>query len=125
MPRVLLIYLLILPLAALMGFMLATPTDFSSFAFLLMGFGLLTIPILLRSYQFLLVCTWNAAIIVFFLPGQPVVGTVLAFLSLGIAIITRTMSKQKHFLSVPSLSLSLIALSIVVLITAKLTGGIG
>jgi hypothetical protein len=125
MPRALLIYALVLPLAVLLGYMLATPTDFRSFAILAMAFSALSIPVLLRHHHFLLALTWNAAVIVFFLPGQPMLGTVLAFASLGIAIVTRTMSKKQEFIHVPSVAIPLILLTVVVVITAKLTGGIG
>jgi hypothetical protein len=125
MSRAVLIYALILPLAVLLGYMLATPTDFGSFAFMVMAFSALSIPLLLKWHHFLMTLTWNAALIVFFLPGQPALGTVLAFASLGIAIVTRTLSRQKEFISVPSITLPLILIAVVTLVTAKLTGGIG
>ena len=75
MPRALLVYALVLPLAVLLGYMLATPTDFNSFAILVMAFTALSIPLLLKWHHFLMALTWNAALIVFFLPGQPALGT--------------------------------------------------
>jgi hypothetical protein len=125
MSRAVVVYALILPLAVLLGFMLATPTDFGSFAFLVMTFSALCIPLLLRYHHFMMALTWNAALIVFFLPGQPGLGMVLAFASLGIAVITRTLSRQKEFISVPSITLPLLLIVAVTLVTAKLTGGIG
>lgn len=125
MPRVLLINLMIVPLALVVGYMLATPTDYDSFLFLLLALGVLVTPILLRSHHFLLAFSWNAALIVFFLPGQPQLGTALAFISLGIAVITRSMSKQKEFIRVPSLTVPLVLLLGIVVITAHFTGGIG
>ena len=125
MPRALLIYALVLPLAVLLGFMLATPTDFNSFAFLLLAFTAVSIPLLLKWHHLMLACTWNAAMIVFFLPGQPQLGVVLAFVSLGIAIVTRTLTSQRPFLQIPAVTWPIILLAVVVLVTAKLTGGIG
>ena len=125
MPRALLIYAMVLPLAVLMGFMLATPTDFDSFAILMFGFTALCIPLLLKWHHLLLAWTANAALIVFFLPGQPQVGILMAFVSLGIAVISRTLSKQRQFIQVPALTIPIILLMLVVLITAKFTGGIG
>ena len=125
MPRAFLIYALVLPLAILLGYMLATPTDTNSFAVLLVAFTIICIPMLLKWHHLMLVATWNAALIVFFLPGQPQLGVVLAFVSLGIAVVTRTLSRQKEFLHVPSVTWPLILLVVVVLVTAKLTGGIG
>jgi hypothetical protein len=125
MPRALLIYVLVLPLAILVGYMMATPTDTSSFGFVLLAFSTISIPLMLKRHHFLLVLAWNASVIVFFLPGQPELGMVLAFLSLGIALVTRTLSRERAFLSVPSVSVPLVLIIMVVLVTAKLTGGIG
>jgi hypothetical protein len=125
MSRAILVYLFCLPLAVLMGFMLATPTDASSFGFVVMAFMVMTIPLLLKYHHFFVALTWNAVLIVFFLPGQPSLGLLVAMISLGIAIVERTMNKKRRFLSVPSITLPLILLTVIVLITAKLTGGIG
>jgi hypothetical protein len=125
MQRALLVYVLILPLAVLLGYMLATPTDFNSFAIVLMAFFALSIPVLLKWHHLLLAFTWNATMIVFFLPGQPQVGIAVAFISLGIAILTRTLSRHNRFVQVPSVTIPLVILAVVVLVTAKLTGGIG
>ncbi|MHC1768669.1 MAG: O-antigen ligase family protein [Verrucomicrobiia bacterium] len=125
MPRALLIYALVLPLAMLLGFMLATPTDFNSFAFIMMALTVVCIPMILKHHHLMLAATWNAALIVFFLPGQPQLGMVLAIVSLGIAIVTRTLTSQRRFLQIPAITWPLIMLTVVVLVTAKLTGGIG
>lgn len=125
MSRAVVVYALVLPLAILLGYMLATPTDFGSFAFLVMAFSTLCIPLLLKSHHFFMALTWNAALIVFFLPGQPGLGMVLAFASFIIAVITRTLSRQKQFIGVPSITLPLLLIVAITLITAKLTGGIG
>jgi hypothetical protein len=53
------------------------------------------------------------------------VGVVLAIVSLGIAILTRTLTSQRRFLQVPAVTWPLILLVVVVLVTAKFTGGIG
>ncbi len=125
MSRALVVYALVLPLAVLLGFMMATPTDLSSFGFLLAVFGVLMTPILLRHHHFLVAATWNAGLIVFFLPGQPPLGMLIAVISLGIAIIERAMSKERRFLWLPSVTWPLVFLVGVVVVTAELTGGIG
>jgi hypothetical protein len=86
MSRALIVYALCVPLAILMGFMMATPTDVSSFGLLLMVFGVLMTPVLLKYHHFLVALTWNAALIVFFLPGQPPLGMLVALLSLTVAL---------------------------------------
>ncbi len=125
MSRALVIYALILPLAVFLGYMLATPTDFGSFAAMLLAFSALSLPLVLKWHHFFLAMAWNSVLIVFFLPGQPQLGIVLAFVSLGVSVITRTLSKQRAFISVPSITMPLIMLAIVTIVTAKLTGGIG
>jgi hypothetical protein len=125
MPQVLLIYGLCVPLAVIMGFMLATPQDFSSFGMILIVFGVLLSPIVLRHHHALVVFTWNAALMIFLLPGAPALGTAAAVLSLTISIIERTMNRNRRFLWVPSVVWPLVVLSVVVLATAELTGGIG
>jgi hypothetical protein len=125
MPRALLVYALVLPLAVLLGYMMATPTDASSFGLLLAVFGVMLSPVLLRYHHFMVALTWNAGLIVFFLPGQPPLGMVVALISLTIAVIERTMTRNRRFLFLPSVVWPLITLMVVVVVTAKLTGGIG
>jgi hypothetical protein len=125
MSKALIVYVLCLPLAVLIGFQLATPTDFGSFAIILLAFGALLIPFVLKSHHLLLIMTWNAALIVFFLPGSPPLGMLAAVASLSIAIVDRTMNKNKQFLRVRSVTLPLIMLTVVVAVTAQMTGGIG
>jgi hypothetical protein len=125
MPQVLIIYAALVPLALLMGYLLATPLGISSFGLMMIIFGILISPILLRHHHALVVFTWNATLIIFFLPGQPAFGTAAAVLSLSISIIEQTMNKNRRVLWVPSVGWPLLALTAVVLITAELTGGIG
>jgi hypothetical protein len=119
------IYALCLPAAILLGYMLATPYDFNSFAILLLAFSTLLMPWLLQHHHLFLAFSWNAALIVFFLPGQPPLGIAIAALSLGIAVLERTMRKEKQFISVPSVGLPLLVLAVVAIVTANATGGIG
>jgi hypothetical protein len=125
MSRSVVIWVLVLPLAILLGFMLATPTDTTSFGTILMCFGVLLVPVLLRQHHFLLTLTWNSSLIVFFLPGQPSVVFLVALVSFAAAVIERTMRRNKEFMALPSVTLPLVLLAVVILITAKLTGGIG
>src|SRR5207253_8976013 len=109
----------------LVGYLLATPTDLMSFV----GVGLvllaLCIPLLLRWHSPALILAWNANMIVFFLPGQPALWMLLAGMSLFFAVLASVMDKQIRFQNVPSLTWPLLFLGFVVLVTAKLTGGIG
>jgi len=71
LPRNVLIYAIILPLAAVIGYLLASPQDFDSMVLVGLVFGTLLIPVLMRWHHPLLVVGWNASINLFFLPGQP------------------------------------------------------
>jgi O-antigen ligase len=86
--------------------------------------GLLSLPILLKWHHPMLVFGWNASINVFFLPGQPNMWMVLALISFSLAVLNRTMDRQFAFVHVPVVTWSLVFLAAVVLVTAKLTGGI-
>jgi hypothetical protein len=107
-----------------LGFLLATPLDFSTVFFVALLVMALLLPILLKWHHFFLVASWNAAIIVFFLPGQPSLGTVMSILSLLVFVLNRTMRQKSTALDAKYIKLSLLFLLAVVLITAKATGGI-
>lgn len=122
--RGLLIAAVCLPLALFIGYQLATPEDRSSFFWIGLVFCLLLLPFLIRWHHPLLLICWNLPLILFFLPGQPSVGIVMAAISLSVSIASRTLNKQRPFISCPSVSFPLIFLTAVVLTTAGLTGGI-
>jgi hypothetical protein len=61
----------------------------------------------------------------FFLPGTPQLWMPMVCLSLTISVLHRTLNSEARFISAPQITWPLLCLSVVVLITAKLTGGIG
>jgi hypothetical protein len=115
-----------LPLALFIGYQLATPDEKSSLVWIGAVFGLLTVPFLIRWHHPLLIICWNLSIAVFFIPGTPAIGLVIAGVSLLISIVSRTVQKQKafFFLHCPSVSFPLILLAVVVVITMAATGGL-
>lgn len=123
--RSLIIYVMCVPLAFFIGYLLANPLDYSTFAI----FGVLALvlifPLLLRYHYPWLVFSWQAAIVLFFLKGAPSLCLVMVVLSLGISVLERILSPEKRFISVPQLTWPLIFMLAVVLVTAKLTGGFG
>jgi O-antigen ligase len=125
LPRNLLIFLIILPLAVIVGYLLSTPDQFRTLSIVGILLTGLTIPIFLRWHHSLLICVWNANMIVFFLPGKPALWMLFACISLGVTILTYILDKQSEFQHVPSITASLLFLLFVVLLTAKATGGIG
>ena len=119
------IYLVCLPVAVFLGYLLATPDSMTDLMPVVMVVGVLSFPLLVRWHHLLLVASWNTFFITFFLPGQPGLWIVMACLSLSLALLERTLMKRTKFLHVSSISMPLILLTCVVLGTAYLTGGIG
>jgi hypothetical protein len=119
------IYALILPLALMLGYMLATPTDLSSVATVALIISVLVLPLVLKWHHESLLLSWNMPAVVFFLPGPPELWLVMALVSLSFAVVQRSLNKEMQFISVPSLTLPLVYLLVVVAGTAWFTGGIG
>ena len=115
-------YALIVPVCLWLGLMLSTPTSAVS----LVGVGAvvvaLALPLLLRWHSFLLICLWNAAVVVPFLPGQPPAWVPLAGLSLAIAAVNRTLRHRSQFIWVPSVAIPLLVLAVVITLTVAIRG---
>ena len=97
-------------------------TSFGEFGVLAL---ILSAPILLRWHHPLLVLSWNLPLVIFFLPGRPPMYLAMVFLSLGISVLQRAMNKNMRFIAAPQITMPLLCMAAVVLVTAKLTGGIG
>jgi hypothetical protein len=123
--RSLIIYGLCLPLAVVLGYLLATPLDLTSVVVVGTIVLLLLVPLLLRWHHTLLILTWNMTAVLFFLPGRPGAWIVLGGVSLFIGVLQYAINRNLKFLYVPSVAWPLFFLIIVVLLTARLTGGIG
>src|SRR4051794_23525825 len=125
LPRNLIVFALVVPVALLVGYLLASPGEVLSFGGVGLILSILCLPILLRWHHSLLICVWNMAVSVFFLPGQPNLWMILAVASLGISFLEWLLTKKDLFLHIPSLTWSLVALAAATFFTAKVTGGIG
>ena len=124
--RSLIIYSICLPLAAVVGYLLATtPTDQSSLLSIAVILALMTIPMFLRWHYPWLLLTWNMVAVVFFLPGKPLIGLLVLMISFGISVLQYILNRQMKFISVPMVARPLLFILAVVLLTARLTGGIG
>jgi hypothetical protein len=123
--RGLLVYSLCLPLAIVLGYMLATPLDPASFLTVGLVLALLLTPILLRWHHPLLVFFWNATAVVFFLPGRPPIWMFLAAVSLLLTSLQFALNRQMKPQYVPGIARPLILLAGVIVVTAMLRGGIG
>jgi len=121
----LIIFAIVLPIAALVGYQLATPDNFRSIGIVGMVLVILSIPILLRWHHPMLIFGWNSSICLFFLPGAPPLWMLIALASATIALFERAMNREKSLLHVPSAAWPLILFAGVILVTAKSRGGIG
>lgn len=119
------IMLIVVPLAALLGFLLAMPEELPSLAIIAVVLIILTIPVLIQWHHLILIMSWNAALIVFFLPGQPNVWMLVTLTSLFWTVLNKTLNREYPINNVPWLTWAMIALAVVVLATAKFTGGMG
>lgn len=123
--RSLVIYSLCLPLAIYLGYSLAMPMDMASFTIVVVALFLPLLPVLLRWHHLLLFACWNTSMVLFFLPGRPNLWMIMTGVSLVLSILQHILNRNIKILSVPSLTRPLIFLALVILITAKLTGGFG
>ena len=120
-----LIFGLCLPLAVLLGYLLAEPIESSSLMVIVMVLSVLCVPVLMKWHHPLLILSWNAMITPQFFPGHPAIWVLMSFVSLFFGMLGRSVSTKHLFLQAPGISRSLICLLIVVLGTAMVTGGIG
>src|ERR1051325_2762136 len=123
--RALVIYGICVPLAVMVGYLLANPIDWGSLMFLLAVLVILSIPFLLKWHQAMLLFCWNAAAIAFFVPGRPGFWMVMAGTSLTISVLQRPILQRMKFVHVPSVAKPLLFLLLVTFVTARLTGGVG
>ena len=126
LPKSIFIFIVCIPLAVLLGVMLATPLDRSALIIVFGTFLVLLTPVLLPSHHMLLILSWNAYVNAFFLPGQPYIWMLATALSAFFTLLTRTLNRGKMpFLNVSSVTWSLIYLTIITYVTAQMTGGVG
>src|SRR4051794_28867942 len=124
-PKTHLIMALCLPLAVLMGYFLAEPMDSANLAVVVLVLFVLAVPLLMKWHHPMLVLSWNALIVPAFLPGQLFGWMIMALASLIFAVLNRAVQQDRPFISVPSVTISLLFLVGVVLVTAMANGGIG
>jgi hypothetical protein len=123
--RSLLIYSICLPLAIFLGYLLATPLDLATFAVVGLVLFLLILPLLLKWHHVLLILWWNTNAVIFFLPGRPGLWLLLTWISFIIALLQFIINPKLQFISAPSIARPLMLLAVVIVVTAKLAGGIG
>jgi O-antigen ligase len=123
--RTLVVYGIVLPLAVIVGWMLSTPLHLESLSVIGGVIFILLLPVILSHHYAILLFSWNALITAFFLPGKPYLWTLMVAINLGMMVMYRVLQRKPLFIRVPSLTLSTVALIVIVLATAKLRGGYG
>ncbi len=111
--------------ALVLGYLLATPDDTMSLGVTGLVLFVLSFPLMMKWHYPIMIFSWNASMIPFFIPGRLDLWVLMAMLSLTISVLRRTVDKETEFLKASSITIPLIFLCIVIIITAKLTGGIG
>ena len=119
------VYALLGALALMVGYLLSAPDEWTSFAALLLVGGVMTFPIWLRWHHGVLIATWNAALIVWFLPGQPAFWMVAVMVSLGFTMGQHLLVSEHRFPYMSGVTKTLLLLGLVVLATALIRGGVG
>jgi O-Antigen ligase len=123
--RTLIIYVVCVPLAIWLGYILKDPLDRTTFISVGMLALLLVLPILMRWHHLLLILCWNLNMTIFFLKGNPTVAFPMIFMSFVLALLQRALSREMRFIPVPQITWPLLFMAAVVFVTGELTGGFG
>src|SRR3954468_20532997 len=113
-PKAHLIMVLCLPLAVLLGYLLAEPLDPGALAVVTFVLTVLAVPMMMKWYHPLLLLSWNAFIYPAFLPGSPGLWMLVAFGSLLVAILNRAVDPEFRFVKAPTVTWSLLAILAVI-----------
>lgn len=119
------VYSLCLPLAVLVGYFLADPMQSGSMAVVVLVVAALAFPLIMKWYHALLIFSCNAVFVFSFLPGAPPIWVVAAMLGLFFVVLNRCVDSRRRLLVGGPVAWSLLALALVVVLTALSTGGIG
>jgi hypothetical protein len=123
--RAQLVYGLCLPLAALLGFFLADPMQFSSMAVVGLVLSVLVWPLFARWHHPLLVGSVHSVFILSFLPGALPLWMFVAFGGAFILLFRRCLDPDVPIFPPGGVPWALLALGAVVLGTALVRGGVG
>src|SRR5690242_6731 len=99
--RSLIIYSICVPLALILGYLISTPDEFTSFSIVGLVLFFLLLPLLLKWHHIWLIAAWNMSASLFFLPGHPLLWLPLAWVSLFISVVGYILNRNHKFLLVP------------------------
>lgn len=114
-----------LPLAVLLGYVLAQPMESGTLAVIVLIFSVLATPLLMKWYHPLLILSWNACITPFFLPGQFNLWVLMATVGFFFAILNRSVNPDRKLIYISQIVNPLLFLTAVVVVTMFFRGGIG
>ncbi len=123
--RTLIAYAIIIPVAIFVGFLLTDPLNYGTMGFLGLVLALVISPVFIKWHYPIMIFGLTCPMTCFFLVGSPPLAQVVVLLSLGIAIVERTLNSDKRFASEPVVAWPLVFIMAMTVITAELTGGIG
>jgi hypothetical protein len=123
--RSMVIYAICLPLAIVLGYLVSNPLDPTTDITLMVVMFLLILPLLLRWYHAWLIIIWNMGITFIYFPGLLPGWMPVACVGFAVAVGHYILNRERKFLTARSVSWSVIALGLVVVITAKFRGGLG
>jgi hypothetical protein len=123
--RSLIIYAVCVPLAIFLGYLISDPLDKTTDVVFGIVFFLLMLPLFFRWYHAWLITMWNMAITFIFLPGLLPGWMPVACIAFAVAVGHYILNRERKFLEAPSVTWSLVAMGLVVAVTAKFRGGIG
>ena len=123
--KMLITYAVCIPLAIFVGYLLTNPMDYGTLGFLAFVIAALISPIFIKWHYPILIFGLGCPIVLFFLPTRPLMWQAVVVLSLSIAIVERTLSSGRRFISVPAMTMPLMFLLGTIILTMELTGGIG
>ena len=121
----LVIYVSIILVAVVLGYVLATPLSYSTLAIIAGVVMVLVVPLVLRWHHPLLLLSWNMTAVVPFVPGRPQLWMLLALVSITISVLQYALTRKVAFINVPSMLRPILFIGVTVFFTAALTGGIG
>jgi len=122
--RSLIVYAVCVPMAMLAGYLLCN-LDYQSLGFMAVVAAVLIFPLLMKWHYPLLVFSWGFPAVLFFLPTHPTFFMFMVAASLGISTVEKILDREQPSLPVNSIRWPLLALVVVIIITAELTGGFG
>lgn len=100
-------------------------TDLSSLGTIGLLLAVMAFPLLMKWHYPLLVFSVSLPATMFFLPGHPSMFFAMVAVSLSISVLERILDRNQRFLPAGGVQWPLLAMLLVVIVTAKLTGGFG